>query len=76
MSNITALTRFASVRRGFTEESIWRDALGGPEPLRVHVIDGPLDAPEYMPCGSMQFNVIGKQAFAYAPVVQRGGAIA
>ena len=42
------------VRRGFTEESIWREALGGSEALLCFVTYGPLDAPEQMPAGSMR----------------------
>lgn len=55
MSNITALTPVTPcVRTGFTEQCIWRDALGGAEPLRVAVTDGPLDAPQHGPAGSTQ----------------------
>ena len=54
MSAITGLTRFAMVRPGFTEQCEWRDALGNAEPLRVAVCGGPLDAPDWMPAGSMQ----------------------
>lgn len=58
MSNITALTRVTPcVRTGFTERCIWRDALGGAEPLRVAVTDGPLDAPQHSPAGSTTLNV-------------------
>ena len=52
MSTFTSHTRAAMVRPGFTEEDIYRDALGPWEPLRVAVICGPLDAPEWMPSGS------------------------
>jgi len=48
----TFSTRVAGVRRGYTQECDWRDALGGAEPLRVAVIDGPMDAPEWLPAGS------------------------
>jgi hypothetical protein len=55
MSNAyTSQTRLAHVRRGFTEEDVWRDALGNAEPLRVFVTDGALDAPEHLPAGSMR----------------------
>lgn len=58
MSNITTLTRVTPcVRTGFTEQCVWRDALGGAEPLRVAVTDGPLDAPEHGPAGSTVLNV-------------------
>ena len=40
------------VRRGFTEENVWREALGGAEPLLCFVTYGPLDAPDNMPAGS------------------------
>lgn len=52
MCAFSALTRYAQARRGFAEEDIWRDALGGPEPLRVFVTDGPIDAPDWIPAGS------------------------
>lgn len=53
MSNITAMTPVTPcVRTGFSEQCIWRDALGEFEPLRVAVTDGPLDAPEHGPAGS------------------------
>ena len=55
MSAISALTQYASVRRGFNECDMWREALGGAEPLRVAVCCGPLDAPEHMPAGSSKF---------------------
>ncbi len=48
----TLRTRVAMVRYGFTQQCDWRDALGGAEPLRVAVIDGPIDAPEWLPAGS------------------------
>ena len=47
------------VRQGFTEESIWRDALGGAEPLLVFVTYGPLDAPDHMPAGSLRSTNYG-----------------
>jgi hypothetical protein len=53
MSSFSDLTRYAQARRGFSEECDWRDALGEREPLRVFVTSGPLDAPEWMPAGSM-----------------------
>lgn len=52
MSAYSTLTRTAHVRRGFTEEDVYREALGGAEPLRVFVIDGPIDAPAHIPAGS------------------------
>ena len=50
------LTRYASVRHGFTQYDEWHAALqdwrrGVNVPLRVAVTDGPLDAPEWMPAG-------------------------
>ena len=58
MSSITALTRVTPcVRTGFAEQCIWRDTLGGAEPLRVAVTDGPLDAPQHSPAGSTVLNV-------------------
>jgi hypothetical protein len=52
MSTFSGLTRYASVRTHYSEESIWRDAMGGAEPLRVFVCDGPLDAPAHIPTGA------------------------
>ena len=57
MSHITTQTRIAMVRNGFTEQCEWREALGGAEPLRVAVTDGPLDAPEHGPAGSTRAYV-------------------
>lgn len=55
----TRMTRCASVRRGFAEVDVWGDALqrnGVNVPVRVAVIDGPMDAPEIMPAGGMYSN--------------------
>jgi hypothetical protein len=54
MSSFSNLTRFAQVRYGYTECDTYRDALGGAEPLRCFVTDGPLDAPGWMPAGSTE----------------------
>lgn len=51
MSIFTTLTRTALVRPDFSEEAIYRAVLS--VPLHVYAIDGPLDAPEWMPAGSM-----------------------
>jgi hypothetical protein len=41
------------VRREFSDEAVWRDALGNGEPLYVHsCTDTPPDAPEYLAAGS------------------------
>lgn len=77
MSAITPLTRFISVRHGFTEQCVWRPALGGYEPLRVAVTDGPLDAPDWMPAGSMQFNdSIYRKPFVFSTSINREGGLA
>jgi len=47
-----------TVRHEYSEESIWRDALGNSEPLLVAVTHGPLDAPQWMPGGSMSSHRI------------------
>lgn len=52
MSTYSNMTRTALVRAGYTECDTYRDALGGAEPLRCFVTDGPLDAPGWMPAGS------------------------
>jgi hypothetical protein len=51
MSALSRHTCYASVRSAFAEEAVYREALGRAEPLRVAVIDGPLDAPEWIPAG-------------------------
>lgn len=60
----TELTRYASVRGAFSELGTWAPVLqdwrrGVNVPLRVAVIEGPLDAPEWMPAGSMQSRTRG-----------------
>lgn len=40
------------VRKDYSEESIWRDALGYSEPLHVWSTDGAIDAPTRIPNGS------------------------
>lgn len=43
---------YTLVRRGFTEQDTWRDALGLFEPLLAFADKLPtLDAPEYLPSG-------------------------
>lgn len=54
MSNFSDQTKFASVRCAFSEEATWREAVGGAEPLRVFVVDGPMDAPMHIPAGYMK----------------------
>ena len=51
MSAYTSLTRVALVRWGYSEEQVWRDALG-PQALRCCATDGPIDAPTWIPTGS------------------------
>ena len=60
------------VRRGFREEDIWRDALGGSEPLLCFVTYGPLDAVEQMPAGAMR-SCSPKYGGASKCVVNRPG---
>lgn len=54
------------VRPGFTQEAIWRDALGNSAPLLIAADTGEcLDAPEYVPAGSMvSSRIAGYKAFA------------
>ena len=47
-------SRRVMVRKGFTEEDIWRDTLGRKESLFVFVTYGSLDAPDAWPGGSMR----------------------
>ena len=65
----TRLTHTTRVRQGFTQESDWRDALGGAEPLHLFVADGPLDAPNWMPAGSTVHH--GKYGGVYATTTTR-----
>ena len=40
------------VREGYTDDCVWRAALGPAEPLRPFaMLGGPLDAPEWIPAG-------------------------
>lgn len=69
--------RRVGVRGVFSDEAVWRDALGGPEPLHVASTDGPLDAPESMPGGGMAgFNgTLTGKPHVQAVVVFREGSI-
>lgn len=50
------------VREGFTEQDIWRRALGDAAPLRVFaMLGGALDAPDVLPAGAMQPSRSGPQ---------------
>ena len=52
-------------RDGFTDQDVWRAALGDAEPLRPFAsTDGPIDAPEWLPAGAMRANPYGPQALA------------
>ena len=71
MSSYTTMTRRAVVRTPFAEDGVWRESLGGSVPLFVFVTDGPIDAPDWMPAGSMKSTTIsGPLAIA----IQRQGA--
>jgi hypothetical protein len=48
-----------NVRYGFRDQDVWREALGGAEPLFVFSIDGPLDAPDQMGAGGMRATNYG-----------------
>lgn len=69
MSAYTQHTQTAQVRPGFREEDIWRDALGGPESLHVFVVEGPMDAREWMPAGAMRSSKGG----GFQQTAQRSG---
>lgn len=47
------------VRAAFSEEAVWRKALGPAEPLLIFAAYGPLDAPEYVPAGAMVSRQLG-----------------
>lgn len=59
MSAFSPLTRYALVHASHAECETWRAALGPAEPLRAAVIDGPLDAPQWLPAGAMQATAGG-----------------
>lgn len=61
MSGIHDMTRRVLVRQDYAEESIYRRALPR-EPLFVFVIDGPIDAPDWMPAGSFTSTKQGPRA--------------
>lgn len=49
------------VRKGFTEQDVWRDALGQFEPLLVFATpENQMDAPTYSPAGAMESSRYGK----------------
>ena len=50
------------VREGFTEQDIWRRALGDAAPLRVFaMLGGALDAPDVSPAGALCSSAYGPQ---------------
>ena len=56
------LQKTTLVRRGFSEQDTWRDALGPQEPLHVFSILGQtLDAPELLPAGALRSTQYGPQ---------------
>lgn len=57
------------VRPGFSEQDIWRDALGNNEPLRPFAsFEMHLDAPDIIPAGSMRSWKYGpRQSPAWRP---------
>ena len=55
-------TRTVLVRPEFTEQSVWREALGPQAWLRVGVIDGPIDARDQWPAGSMRSTPHGPRS--------------
>ena len=67
----TEHTRYAAVRGAFSEFAVWHEVLqdwrrGLNVPLRVAVIEGPLDAPEWMPAGSMHNRINRGPSGTYA----------
>ena len=64
MRHITQQSKRVIVRKGYSEQDVWRGALGDHEPLLSFVTYGPLDAPGMMPVGGclvryavLSFNV-------------------
>lgn len=61
-TSIFNLPKVTLVRREFTEEADWREALPR-EPLHVHsAYTGSMDAPEMSPAGGMRSTRSGKGA--------------
>lgn len=50
-------------RAGYSEESVWREALGGTEPLLAFATFGCLDATNWIPTGAH----VGNQATSERP---------
>ena len=65
------LSHNVGVRAEYSEESVWRDALGRAEPLLVCASREPhLDAPEILPAGSMRATKYGPRVSpAWRPLV-------
>lgn len=59
------------VRPGYTDEDVWRSALGPSEPLFVcAALEPHLDAPEILPAGSMRSTKYGPRVSpAWRPLV-------
>jgi hypothetical protein len=59
------------VRAEYSEEAVWRDALGRAEPLLVFASREPhLDAPEILPAGGMRATKYGPRCSpAWRPLV-------
>jgi len=51
----------AVVRMDYSEQAIWRAALGNSEPLLCHATYGPIDARDVMPAGSMVSCKLGSR---------------
>jgi hypothetical protein len=47
------------VRACFSDEAVWRETLGGAEPLHIFSMCGSLDAPENMTAGGMRATGFG-----------------
>ena len=63
-----------NVRKGYTEECIWRKSLGNKELLYCFSLHGySLDAPEHMPAGSTRSYTHGKDVCVENTTWQRPG---
>ena len=55
---------YTCVRRGFSEQDVWREALGVFEPLLAYADKLPtLDAPDYLPSGHTTKKILRDYSF-------------
>lgn len=60
------------VRPEYSDEAVWRKALGNREPLYPFAIHGfSLDASEWIPAGSTRKYTVGNRSFSQQTTTQR-----